>query len=371
MDVYIGQEVGYSIRFEKNTSKKTILKFSTDGVMLRKAIRDKAFSNFSLIILDEAHERSIATDILITLLKKTIFEQSGLKLMIMSATIDTTELGRYFGDAPITVIPGRNFLVSIKYLTKPARDYVRIAVFKAAYIHCFEPSGNILIFLTGEDEIIDACNHIEKKISKIRQEGDDILPVKILPLYSSLSYEMQKKALEPVLDKINNFTHIRKIIVSTNIAEASITIERIVYVIDSGLSKQKFYNPTLDKHSLIKSPISQDAVEQRSGRAGRTQQGICYRLYTEESYHKLVKYSSPEMTRFKSISKSDITSLVLQLTRMGYNDLVHFDYPSPPSPESLIIAYNKLHYLGAIDNEGHLTGKSFNHLIIIQINNIF
>ncbi|KAF5179639.1 Atp-dependent rna helicase dhx8 [Thalictrum thalictroides] len=348
MDVTIGEEVGYSIRFEDRSSAKTILKYLTDGMLLREAMTDPLLENYKVIILDEAHERTLATDVLFGLLKEVLRNRPDLKVVVMSATLEAEKFQAYFSGAPLMKVPGRLFPVEIFYTQEPERDYLEAAIRTVVQIHMCEPPGDILVFLTGEEEIEDACRKIAKEVSN---SGDQVGPVKVVPLYSTLPPSMQQKIFEPAPPPVNEGGPCgRKIVVSTNIAETSLTIDGIVYVIDPGFAKQKVYNPRVRVESLLVSPISRASAHQRSGRAGRTQPGKCFRLYTERSFkNDLQPQTYPEILR------SNLANTVLTLKKLGIDDLVHFDFMDPPAPETLMRALEVLNYLGALDDEGNLT----------------
>lgn len=348
MDVALGEEVGYSIRFEECSGPKTFIKFCTDGMLLREAMSDPLLEKYSVIILDEAHERTLATDVLFGLIKEVLKSRKDLKLVVMSATLEAEKFQGYFLEAPLMKVPGRLHPVEIFYTQEPERDYLEAAIRTVVQIHACEPPGDILVFLTGEEEIEDACKKIMKECT---QMGDKVGPLKILPLYSTLPPAQQQKIFDPAPPPAREGGPAgRKIVVSTNIAETSLTIDGIVYVIDPGFAKQKVYNPRIRVESLLVSPISRASAHQRAGRAGRTQPGKCFRLYTEASFKKdLQEQTYPEILR------SNLGSVVLQLKKLGIHDLVHFDFMDPPAPETLMRALEMLNYLGAIDDDGELT----------------
>ncbi|GAB2282159.1 hypothetical protein Dimus_016712 [Dionaea muscipula] len=348
MDVTLGEEVGYSIRFEDCSSAKTVLKYLTDGMLLREAMTDPLLERYKVIILDEAHERTLATDVLFGLLKEVLRNRTDLKLVVMSATLEAEKFQDYFSGAPLMKVPGRLHPVEIFYTQEPERDYLEAAIRTVVQIHMCEPPGDILVFLTGEEEIEDACRKISKEIGNM---GDQVGPVKAVPLYSSLPPAMQQKIFDAAPPpSVEGGPLGRKIVVSTNIAETSLTIDGIVYVIDPGFSKQKVYNPRIRVESLLVSPISKASAHQRAGRAGRTQPGKCFRLYTERSFENdLQPQTYPEILR------SNLANTVLTLKKLGIDDLVHFDFMDPPAPETLMRALEVLNYLGALDDEGNMT----------------
>ncbi|MCL7047867.1 hypothetical protein MKW94_019077 [Papaver nudicaule] len=349
MDVTIGEEVGYSIRFEDCTSAKTVLKYLTDGMLLREAMTDPLLENYKVIILDEAHERTLETDVLFGLLKQVLKNRPDLKLVVMSATLEAEKFQAYFSGAPLIKVPGRLHPVEIFYTKDPERDYLEAAIRTVVQIHECEGPGDILVFLTGEEEIEDACRKITREIGNL--QGEQVGPVKVVPLYSTLPPVMQQKIFDAAPPPLTEGGPPgRKIVVSSNIAETSLTIDGIVYVIDPGFAKQKVYNPRERVESLLVSPISRASALQRSGRAGRTQPGKCFRLYTEGSFNNdLQPQTYPEILR------SNLANTVLTLKKLGINDLVHFDVMDPPAPETLMRALEELNYLGALDDEGNLT----------------
>ncbi|GMH37686.1 hypothetical protein BSKO_05559 [Bryopsis sp. KO-2023] len=346
MDVQLGEEVGYSIRFEECASQKTVIKFLTDGMLLREAMSDPLLEKYSVIILDEAHERTLATDVLFGLVKEVLRSRPDMKLVVMSATLEAEKFQGYFLDAPLMKVPGRLHPVEIFYTQEPERDYLEAAIRTVVQIHLCEPPGDVLLFLTGEEEIEDACRKINKEVQQMK---DKVGPIKVLPLYSTLPPAQQQRIFESAPNGEPGGPPGRKIVVSTNIAETSLTIDGIVFVIDPGFAKQKVYNPRIRVESLLVSPISRASAHQRAGRAGRTRPGKCFRLYTESSFkNDLQEQTYPEILR------SNLGSVVLQLKKLGIDDLVHFDFMDPPAPETLMRALELLNYLSAIDDDGNL-----------------
>jgi pre-mRNA-splicing factor ATP-dependent RNA helicase DHX15/PRP43 len=350
LDVKLGEEVGYSIRFENKTTPKTLLKYMTDGQLLRESMHDHEMSRYSCIILDEAHERTLATDILMALLKQISERRKDLKIIIMSATLDAQKFQKYFNNAPLLAVPGRTHPVEIFYTPEAERDYVEAAVRTVLQIHATEPEGDILLFLTGEEEIEDACRRIGLEVDEMIRESD-AGPMVVYPLYGTLPPQQQQRIFEKAPAPLRKGGRPgRKCIVSTNIAETSLTIDGIVYVVDPGFSKQKIYNPRSRVESLLVSPISKASAQQRAGRAGRTRPGKCFRLYTEKAFKKeLIEQTYPEILR------SNLSNTVLELKKLGVEDLVHFDLMDPPAPETMMRALEELNYLACLDDDGELT----------------
>jgi len=305
MDVKLGNEVGYTIRFEDVTGPSTILKYMTDGMLLREAMTNPMLENYKVIMMDEAHERTLATDILMGTLKEVTKRRPDLKLVIMSATLDAGKFQNYFDNAPLMSIPGRTHPVEIFFTPEPERDYLEAAIRTVLQIHmCEEEEGDILLFLTGQEEIDEACKRMRKEVDNL---GNDIGELKCIPLYSTLPPSQQQRIFEPAPPKRNGLVG-RKVVVATNIAETSLTIDGVVFVIDPGFSKQKVYNPRIRVESLLVTAISKASAQQRAGRAGRTKPGKCFRLYTEKAYQ-----SEMQENTYPEILRSNLGSVVLQL----------------------------------------------------------
>ncbi|XP_014504690.1 probable pre-mRNA-splicing factor ATP-dependent RNA helicase DEAH5 [Vigna radiata var. radiata] len=337
----LGEEVGYAIRFEDCTGPDTVIKYMTDGMLLREILVDENLSQYSVIMLDEAHERTIHTDVLFGLLKQLVKRRPKLRLIVTSATLDAEKFSGYFFNCNIFTIPGRTFPVEILYTKQPESDYLDASLITVLQIHLTEPEGDILLFLTGQEEIDFACQSLYERMKGL---GKNVPELIILPVYSALPSEMQSRIFEPAPPGK------RKVVVATNIAEASLTIDGIFYVIDPGFAKQNVYNPKQGLDSLVITPISQASAKQRAGRAGRTGPGKCYRLYTESAYRNEM---SP--TTIPEIQRINLGMTTLNMKAMGINDLLSFDFMDPPSPQALISAMEQLYSLGALDEEGLLT----------------
>ncbi|KAI1052812.1 hypothetical protein LB506_009941 [Fusarium annulatum] len=337
----LGEEVGYSIRFEDRTSQATKIKYMTDGMLEREILLDPNIQRYSVIMLDEAHERTIPTDILFALLKKTLKKRPDLKIIVTSATLNAEKFSTYFNDAPIFTIPGRTFPVEILYSKEPETDYLDAALVTVMQIHLTEASGDILLFLTGQDEIDTSCEVLYERMKAL---GPNVPELIILPIYSALPSETQSRIFEPTP------AGSRKVILATNIAETSITIDGVYYVVDPGFVKQKAYDPKLGMDSLIVTPISQAQANQRAGRAGRTGPGKCFRLYTEAAFESEM-LPSP----IPDIQRQNISNTILMLKALGINNLLQFDFMDPPPVNTMLTALEELYALGALDDEGLLT----------------
>lgn len=353
----LGKEVGYSIRFEDVTSASTNIKFLTDGLLIREALVDPLLSRYSVIMVDEAHERSISTDILLGLLKKIRKKRPELRIIISSATLQAKDFLDFFSSnsdtqattkdneesqktCTIVSLEGRTYPIDILYLESPAENYVDQAIDTVFDIHTQEDSGDILVFLTGREEIDYAVQTVAERSVEMGSKHEPLQP---MPLYAGLSTEQQMH----VFDKPPNGT--RKVIFSTNIAEASVTIDGIAFVVDSGFVKLRAYDPNTSIESLTSTTISKASAAQRAGRSGRTKAGKCFRLYTEKDYQGLEDENPPE------IQRSNLASTILQLKALGIDNVVRFDFLSPPPSQLVAKALELLYSLGALDDYAKLT----------------
>mmetsp|Transcript_18080 Transcript_18080/g.72343 ORF Transcript_18080/g.72343 Transcript_18080/m.72343 type:complete len:320 (-) Transcript_18080:2713-3672(-) len=290
MGCKLGSQVGYSIRFEDCTSDKTVIKYMTDGMLLREFLSEPDLGQYHVIIIDEAHERSLSTDIAMGLVKDIARARGdSIRIIISSATLNAEKFRDYFDDAPIFNIPGRRYPVDIYYTKAPEADYLDACCVSVLQIHASQPPGDILVFLTGQEEIETAVEILNQRT---RGLGSKVLELIIAPIYSTLPADMQAKIFEPTPPGA------RKVVLATNIAETSVTIPGIVYVIDPGFCKQKSYNPKTGMESLIVVPVSRAGAVQRTGRAGRTQPGKCFRMFTKWSfYNEMEEDTIPEILR--------------------------------------------------------------------------
>jgi ATP-dependent RNA helicase DDX35 len=375
----VGEAVGYSIRFEDVTSAATRIKFMTDGLLLREALVDPLLSRYSVIMVDEAHERSLSTDVLLGVLKKILKRRpNDLRIIISSATLQAEAFLNFFAgyadaqpkDAKSTAmtlddliaqggseskaasdepggsvgriinLEGRMYPVDILYLEEPAEDYVEKAVQTVFDIHTKELDGDILVFLTGREEIDTAVQAISERAANLHPRAQALMP---LPLYAGLSTEQQMYVFEEAPENT------RKVIFSTNIAEASVTIDSIVYVVDSGFVKLRAFNPLTGIETLTATAVSKASATQRAGRAGRTKPGKCFRLYTEQDLESLEEATVPEVQR------SNLAPVILQLKALGIDNIVRFDFITSPPAELVIRALELLYSLGALDDYAKLT----------------
>jgi ATP-dependent RNA helicase DDX35 len=361
----LGQEVGYSIRFEDCfTPGVTRVKFVTDGLLIREMMQNPLLPQYSVIILDEVHERNVNTDIILGLLKKIMKKREDLKIIVCSATVDAEEIKLYFDEGSaktdkrkkenstslstaIISVEGRYYPIEINYLNESCDNYIKTSVSSAFAIHLSEEDndGDILLFLTGQDEVDQAVSELIQKATDLKsyKQTRPMKKLWVLPLYGSLPVGEQVKVFE------RTPRNSRKIIVSTNIAETSLTINGIVFVVDSGFMKLKSYDSRLGSESLITVAVSKSSANQRAGRAGRYRSGKAYRLYPESEYLKLKEYTPPELQR------CDLMPVIIQLKALGIDNICKFDFLSPPPSKNLINSLELLNALEALDHNSKLT----------------
>jgi RNA helicase HrpA len=338
----IGKEipgtVGYTMRFEDRTDDSTVIKIMTDGILLQELKSDRTLSRYNVLMVDEAHERSLNIDFILGMLKGILAQRPEFRVIISSATINVEVFSEYFDGCPVVSIDAPMYPVELIYsppefegdhesLLACIRDIVARIMREGA-------QGDILIFLQGELAIKDCVQMLA--------ELDAREELAILPLYARLSHEDQARVF---LD----FPRKRKVIVATNIAETSVTIDGVVHVIDSGLAKMNFYSPKTFTESLIETPVSKASCNQRRGRAGRTAPGVCYRLYTRKDYDSRPLYTVEE------IKRTDLSEVVLRMAELGIRDFESFDFLSPPGQEGIRAAVDTLRLLDALDDERQLT----------------
>lgn len=349
----LGHEVGYCIRFDDCTDPlATRIKFLTDGMLVREMMVDPLLTKYSVIMLDEAHERTLYTDIAIGLLKKIQKKRGDLRLIVASATLDAEKFRDFFNqnetsdparDTSVTLtVEGRTFPVDIFYLQSPVPDYIKATVDTVVKIHQTEGDGDILAFLTGQEEVETVVSMLIEQARALARTGMK-KHLRVLPMYAGLPSFEQMKVFERVSHSV------RKVIVATNVAETSITISGIVYVIDCGFMKLRAYNPRTAIECLVVVPVSQASANQRAGRGGRNRSGKCYRLYTEEAFDQLPQSTVPEMQR------SNLAPVILQLKALGIDNVLRFHFMSPPPAQSMVQALELLYALGGLDKDCRLT----------------
>jgi HrpA-like RNA helicase len=343
LNLTLGKEIGYSVRFDYNYTNETKVKFLTEGMFIRELLMDPLLNSYNLILIDDCHERTINAELIFGFIKKVFKKRKDLKIVISSATLDYSSYLNFFSKhdgfkSDIFVVSGRTYPVDIFYLDKPIKNYVESAVLTAINIHKQNDrnSGDILVFLTGQEDInlfleLASLHHLNKS---------NIL---LMPLYSGLPMEKQLEVFQPTPHNK------RKIVIATNIAEASVTIENISFIIDSCFVKMKFYDSKLDSDGLFIIPASKFSLNQRAGRAGRTRPGQCYRLITEFFYESLYEMTNPEILR------SNLLEYVLRLKSMGIKNLKSFQMLTTPDPITLSRSLENLYYFGVIDQNADLT----------------
>ena len=375
-------------RFDDKTTSRTKIKYITDGCLVKEFIADPLLSKYSVVMLDEAHDRSIHTDILFGLCKKLIQKRPDLRLIITSATLDTEQFHAFYPGSATMSIPGRLYPVAIYHskdaLSSNQDEVVEKAVDVLKRIHKRE-MGHVLLFLPGQYEIEKAVRMIEEWYERERSSSSrdhssssqkhsshadnssshadnssshadnshtNIPKLRVLPLYAALPAEQQAEVFKPVPNDV------RKVVVCTNIAETSVTVPGIRFVIDPGFSREKYYDARTGIDGLDTVRISKVSAQQRAGRAGRTGPGKCYRLYSSEVYNAMAENTVPE------IKRSSLLSTMLYLKVLGVDDVLAFDYLDAPAPEAISIALKQLYVLGALDANGAVTtlGKEISGL---------
>jgi ATP-dependent helicase HrpA len=339
LNVIWGKEVGCKIRFDDRSSTDTYIKMMTDGILLAETQGDPLLSEYNAIIIDEAHERSLNIDFLLGYLKSLLVKRSDLKLIITSATIDTEAFSQAFNNAPVVEVSGRTFPVDVVYAPFDAESeesgdmtYIDAAV-NAAERVIYEPGGgDILIFMPGERDIRETSDQLEGRFGR---ETD------IIPLFGRLSSGDQQKVFAP--------SSRRKIVIATNIAETSLTIPGIRYVIDAGLARISRYNPRTRTKRLPVEPVSQSSANQRKGRSGRVQNGICIRLYSEEDFNARPPFTQPE------IQRANLAEVILRMKAFRLGEIETFPFLNPPTPAAIQSGYKLLQELGALDESRELT----------------
>ena len=372
-EVILGKEVGYRIRFEDvYSSGLTKLLVLTEGLLLRELMYDPLLTRYNVVIIDEAHERSIQTDLLLGLLKKIQRRRPELRLIVTSATIDSERLRAFFEHQPTPIVrdensteeatqlnecyilsvEGRSYPVEIFHSGEPVPEYRKACVDACVQIHereKYNEQGDVLCFVAGQDDVLQITRELHDYARRLNDEQqhlkrkDERKKLIILPLYANLKFIDQMKVFEKTPPNT------RKIIVATNIAETSITIPGIVYVIDCGHVRLKLFNPEFGFEVLTTLPITRSSALQRAGRAGRVRSGKAYRLYPVSEFEKMKEFQLPEMQR------CDLAAAILQIKALGIHNVVRFDFPSPPPSKNLLQAIECLYALRAVDERSLLT----------------
>ena len=345
-----GREVGCKIRFDDRSSDQTYIKLMTDGILLAETQGDPLLSEYNALIIDEAHERSLNIDFLLGYLKGLLVKRPELKLIITSATIDTESFSRAFNNAPIIEVSGRLYPVEVVYAPFDADSeergdltYIDAAVQASEQVLCEPGNGDVLIFMPGERDIRETSDLLEGRFGR---------EVEIIPLFGRLSAGDQQRVFSP--------SPRRKIVIATNIAETSLTIPGIRYVIDSGLARIGRYNPRTRTKRLPVEEISQSSANQRKGRSGRVQDGVCIRLYSQEDFEARPQYTQPE------IQRSNLAEVILRMKAFHLGEIETFPFVNPPPPAAIQGGYALLQELGALDEQRALTplGRDLAHLPI-------
>ncbi|RBC17626.1 ATP-dependent helicase, partial [Xanthomonas oryzae pv. oryzae] len=337
------------VRFTDRVSEQSRIKFMTDGILLAEIASDRWLSAYDTIIVDEAHERSLNIDFLLGYLKQLLHKRSDLKLIVTSATIDTERFAQHFDNAPVINVEGRTFPVEVRYRPlegdtgdsddgehssgrdgeRSVNDAIVAAIDEITRI---DPRGDVLMFLPGEREIRDAHQALERR--KYRE-------TEVVPLYARLSAADQ--------DRVFNPGPRRRLVLATNVAETSLTVPRIRYVVDPGLARVKRYSPRQKLDRLHIEPISQASANQRMGRCGRIAEGICYRLYAEADFAARPAFTDPEIRR------SSLSGVILRMLQLGLGRIEDFPFLEAPDERAVADGWQQLLELGAIDAQRRLT----------------
>ncbi|MFC3551639.1 ATP-dependent RNA helicase HrpA [Lysobacter cavernae] len=329
----LGGVVGYQVRFNENVGDNTAVKFMTDGILLAEIQSDRWLSQYDTILIDEAHERSLNIDFLLGYLKQLLLKRRDLKVIVTSATIDTERFAAHFGGAPVVDVEGRGYPVSVRYrpLEGEGDEAGERTVNDGIVAACDEitredPRGDVLIFLSGEREIRDAHQALERR--KYRE-------TEVLPLYARLSVRDQ--------DRVFNPGPKRRFVLATNVAETSLTVPRIRYVVDPGLARVKRYSPRGKLDRLHIEPVSQASADQRKGRCGRISEGTCYRLYSEADFESRPRFTDPEIRR------AALAGVILRMLSLGLGRIEDFPFLEPPDARAITDGWQQLGELGAVE----------------------
>ncbi|WP_153530338.1 ATP-dependent RNA helicase HrpA [Actinomadura macrotermitis] len=334
----LGEAVGYKVRFTDRSGDDTLVKLMTDGILLAEIQTDRLLRRYDTLIIDEAHERSLNIDFLLGYVKEILPRRPDLKVIITSATIDPERFSRHFGDAPIVEVSGRTYPVEVRYRpigdagdpgADADRDQIQ-AIIDAVDELALEAPGDVLVFLSGEREIRDTADALNKHFQGKRGPATEVLP-----LYARLSAAEQHRVFQSHRG--------RRIVLSTNVAETSLTVPGIKYVVDPGTARISRYSHRLKVQRLPIEAISQASANQRKGRCGRVSEGICIRLYSEEDFESRPEFTDPEILR------TNLASVILQMTALGLGDIAAFPFVEPPDRRNVKAGMDLLHELGAID----------------------
>ncbi|HTE59915.1 MAG TPA: ATP-dependent RNA helicase HrpA, partial [Solirubrobacteraceae bacterium] len=336
LGVPLGEAVGYAVRFSDRSRAETLVRLMTDGLLLAETQRDKLLRRYDTIIVDEAHERSLNIDFLLGYLARILPRRPDLKLIITSATIDPQRFSRHFGDAPVVEVSGRTYPVEVRYqpiedVDDPDRDQTD-AIGDAVEELMRERAGDVLVFLSGEREIRDTA---EALTGRLRSD------VEVLPLYARLSTREQRRVFQPHAA--------RRVVLATNVAETSLTVPGIRYVVDPGTARISRYSARLKVQRLPIEPISQASADQRKGRCGRTSDGVCVRLYAEQDFEERPRFTVPEILR------TNLASVILQMAAAGLGDIADFPFLDPPDRRQVRDGIRLLQELAALDEKERLT----------------
>ncbi len=335
MGTGLGDRVGYQVRFVEKVQDETVIKFMTDGILLAETQRDRNLKQYDTLIIDEAHERSLNIDFVLGYLKNLLKRRKDLRVVVSSATMDSGKFSEYFNDAPIVNVEGRTFPVEDHFLPPltDGEDLSRHVARAVEWVTDLDGRGDVLIFLPGEREIRECADILE---------GRKFPNTDILPLFARLGLDEQERVFKVGGPK-------RRIVLATNVAETSVTIPGIVYVIDSGLARVSRWNPVRQIQRLQVEQISQASARQRRGRCGRVQEGVCVRLYSEETLENADEYTDPEIRR------SSLAGVILRMKSLRLPDVREFPFLSPPSTRAISEGHRTLVEIGAMEKDGPLT----------------
>ena len=334
LETEVGDLVGYKIRFSDKLARTTRVKFMTDGILLAEIQSDPLLRAYDTVIIDEAHERSLNIDFLLGFLKRLLPQRPDLRVIVSSATLELERFAKFFGEAPVISVSGRTYPVDVLY--RPPRedeaDLAELVANAVEEITELDPRSDILVFLPGEREIREALGELEQHA----------LPhTLLLPLYGRLSAAEQQRVFVRVGQ--------RRVVLATNVAETSLTIPGIVYVVDAGLARVNRYDPRTGVSQLFVEPVSRASADQRKGRCGRTQHGVCFRLYEEQDYASRPSHTDPEIKRVS------LAGVILRMKTLRLGDIDKFPFLDPPQARAISDGYRVLEELGALDEAGELT----------------